>query len=93
MMASEYAETCRSINNNIIVNKLDVFDFLTLYLIHNRDASTRDHTDFIFKGRRILGKGREFPIQAWTDPSGCRRLRLSEFCRQSAHVGSKICKP
>ena len=28
-MASEYAETCRSINNNIIVNKLVVFDFLT----------------------------------------------------------------
>ena len=28
MMTSEQAETCRSINNNIIVNKLVVFDFL-----------------------------------------------------------------
>jgi len=41
MMASEYAETCRSVN--IIVNKLVVFDLLTCTLcyIHNGDASTQ----------------------------------------------------
>jgi hypothetical protein len=25
------------------------------------------------------GKGKEIPLQAWTGPEGCRRLRLPDF--------------
>jgi hypothetical protein len=25
------------------------------------------------------GKGKAFPLQAWTGPRGCRRLRLQDF--------------
>jgi hypothetical protein len=30
----------------------------------------------IFKGK---GKGKEIPLQAWTDPEGSRMLRLPDF--------------
>ena len=60
----------------------------------NRDVSTKyKYTVFVYKGHRVLCKGAEFPIQTWTGPSGCRELRLSEFCRESAHVGGKIFNP
>jgi hypothetical protein len=38
------------------------------------------------------GKGKTIPLQAWTDPEGSRRLRLSDL-RQSAHEGGKVVSP
>jgi len=31
------------------------------------------------QGYTITGKGNAFPLQAWTGPYDCRRLRLPEF--------------
>ena len=28
---------------------------------------------------RVKGKGKAIPLQAWTGPEGCRRLRLLDF--------------
>jgi len=28
-----------------------------------------------------VGKGKVIPLQAWTDPEGSRRMRLSDFQR------------
>jgi len=32
-------------------------------------------------GQKVLcrGKGKAIPLQAWTGPEGCRRLRLPDF--------------
>jgi len=34
--------------------------------------------------------GKEIPLQAWTDPEGSRRVRLSQMSRQSVHEGGKV---
>jgi hypothetical protein len=38
-----------------------------------------EYKDILTYGILLIGKDKAIPIQAWTGPYGCRRLRLSEF--------------
>jgi hypothetical protein len=48
-------------------------------------GSTRPLTQM----RKIKGKGKVIPVQAWTGPDGSRRLKLP-ISRQSTHEGGKV---